>query len=102
MKFLIVDSYYPRFLDAALPPLLEGDPDYRTLLQRILALRFGTADFYSRNLKAHGHEAQDLIFNCEPLQRRWAAENGVGVSRGLRLDPWLARLPYLRRFAGTT
>ena len=26
-----------------------------------------------------GHEAEDLIFNCEPLQRLWAQENGQFV-----------------------
>jgi len=103
MKFLIVDSYYPRFLASALPGVLAGEPGYATMLQRLLKLRFGTADFYSRNLQALGHEAQDLIFNCEPLQRRWALENGLGsVAGGRRLPGALAWLPLVRRWATNT
>jgi hypothetical protein len=40
---------------------------------------FGTADFYSRNLHLLGHEATEVIANCEPLQRQWAKENGIDL-----------------------
>lgn len=100
MNFLIVDSYYPRFLAGALPQVNVGEPDYATFLHRLLQLRFGTADFYSRNLNALGHEAHDIVFNCEPLQRRWAAENGLGFAWGAkRLPGRVAGLPLIRRFA---
>jgi spore maturation protein CgeB len=101
MKFLIVDSYYPRFLASAMPHVLEGGGDYSTLLERVLQLRFGTADFYSRNLRALGHDADDIIFNCDHLQQQWARENGsFSLPTGLRLPNRLARFSLLRRFFG--
>jgi spore maturation protein CgeB len=100
MKFLIVDSYYPRFLAAALPQVLPGADDYASLLDRVLRLRFGTADFYSRNLRSLGHEAQDVIFNCEPLQQRWLLEHGVAaLPGGLKVPNRVAQWPLLRRVA---
>lgn len=103
MKLLIVDTYYPHFLTAVMPQVLYGGGDYATLLERVLRLRFGTADFYSRNLQALGHEAQDLIFNCEPLQRQWALENGVTPLRaGLRVPTRITRWPLVRRLAGAS
>lgn len=98
MKILIVDSYYPRFLQGVLEQIQQGQPGHDAMLERLLSLRFGTADFYSRNLRALGHDARDLVFNCEPLQRQWALEHGMGLlGGGLRLPGRLARLPLLRR-----
>ena len=98
MKFLIVDSYYPAFLASALPRVLPGADDYVSLRERVLRLRFGTADFYSRSLNALGHEAQDVIFNCEPLQRRWLREYGFAdLPGGLRLPIRAACWPLIGR-----
>lgn len=99
MKFLIVDTYYPRFLQSALPAILAAGGDYETMRERILELRFGTADFYSRNLKKLGHDAQDIIFNCAPLQQQWVSQYGTApLPAGIRLPARLARLPLVRRF----
>jgi hypothetical protein len=38
---------------------------------------FGVADFYSRNFKAHGHEAMEVHVNNPWLQYAWARENGI-------------------------
>jgi hypothetical protein len=62
---------------------------------------FGTADFYSWNLNKLGHEAEDIIANCEPLQRQWAQEHGLGLERewtrvGIRRRGRIL-LPMLRR-----
>lgn len=94
MKLLIIDSYYPAFLhsfyaahsDLAYRPYNE---QWRTLMDQC----FGTADFYSANLIALGHEATEVIANCEPLQQQWAKENGVKLERWVwgrraRLIPW--------------
>ena len=97
MKILIVDSYYPAFLAAALPRVLPGAGDYASLRERVLRLRFGTADFYSRHLNDLGHEAQDLIFNCEPLQRRWFSEFGRVRLGGLGLPARARHWPLLGR-----
>lgn len=48
---------------------------------------FGTADFYSSNLRALGHEAQDVIINATPLQRQWAHENARKLPSSRFRDP---------------
>ena len=97
MKVLIVDSYYPHFLSGALKSVLPGAKDYQGLLQKILNLRFGTSDFYSRNLSALGHDVQDIIYNCEPLQHMWAKEYGASFSRtGIQIPRALEKLLYTR------
>lgn len=64
-KILIVDTYYPDFLRS-----LPFDPQstYEAQLQAVLDRKFGTADCYSRNLRALGWEAVDVIANHEKLQ----------------------------------
>lgn len=78
MRVLTVDSYYDPFLRA----LYAADPEmgsapYSEQLEFVMRQFFGTADFYSRNLEALGHEATEVVFNCEPLQRRWGLEHGI-------------------------
>mgnify|MGYP005848667653 CR=1 FL=1 len=99
MKILIVDAYYPRYLEYALGRMDITGLGYRELLDRVLNLRFGTADFYSRNLRELGHEADDIIFNCEVLQRRWAEEHGglFAASLKKRLTDWLGGWRFRRR-----
>jgi spore maturation protein CgeB len=84
MRILVVDSYYSSFLNSVYsryPALAQRpyDEQWRTLMDQC----FGTADFYSSNLIALGHEATEVVVNCEPLQRQWARENGV------KLDGWV-------------
>jgi hypothetical protein len=83
MRFLIINTDYPAFLKqlyARHPGLAERsyDEQYRVRMDSL----FGIADFYSTNLRRLGHEAWDVIANAEPLQRAWAAEQGIrGISR---------------------
>ncbi len=84
MRILIIDTYYSAFLDS----FYAGRPDlaqrpYDEQWRALMAECFGTADFYSSNLSALGHEATELVANCEPLQRQWAGEHGV------RLGKWV-------------
>lgn len=72
MKIAIVDTYYPEALKAM--PI--GSGSYQEELEKVLALQFGTADFYSKNLRTLGWEAIDIIANHAALQQRWADENG--------------------------
>lgn len=111
MKICILDTYYPRFLNrfyTSCPELC--DASYASQRQALLAQCFGTSDYYSSHLADMGHEAQDLIVNCLPLQTTWAKENGVRYSalavnvpqRLLRLPtvgPWLSSLPGLVEIA---
>jgi hypothetical protein len=90
---LIVDTYYPAFLEshyAGRPGL--ADASYAEQLGALIDRCFGTTDAYSANLNALGHEAVDVIANCEPLQLAWAAEHGVGRTGALRLAGRRAQL----------
>jgi hypothetical protein len=100
MRVLIVDTYYSDFLstlyaqspDLALQPYSE---QWRSLMDQC----FGTADFYSTNLNALGHEATEVVLNCEPLQRQWAKQNRLSLDRGWTIVrrrgvvPWPRRTP---------
>jgi spore maturation protein CgeB len=95
MRILLLDTYYPRFLSTHYEreAKLAAQP-FAEQRNRLLDQVFGTSDFYSRHLTAMGHEAQDLVVNCKPLQRAWASENRVRYSEmALRLPSRLLRLP---------
>lgn len=89
LRFLIVDTNYPAFLQSVYADSrMEKDPyasQWRALMDRC----FGTADFYSHNLRLLGHEATEVIVNCEPLQRRWAEENGLTLRDTGDRGKWL-------------
>lgn len=72
----MVDTYYPAFLDqhyGAAPGL--SDRAYREQLDSLMECCFGTSDAYARHLGELGHDAIDIVANCQPLQARWVAEN---------------------------
>lgn len=97
MRIALLDTYYPRFLAAhyAAHPVLAGEA-YADQRHNLLGQVFGTSDFYSRHLQAMGHDVQDLIVNCTPLQKTWAQENSVRFSPlALKLPQRLLRLPIL-------
>lgn len=73
MKILIVDTYYPQFLQS-----WDFNPagSYDSELKRLLEFSFGTGDFYSRNLRALGWETQDYIANL-----------GVGRDVTMKFNP---------------
>lgn len=77
MRFLIVDTYYPSVLRA----FYARQPDvanqtYSEQKRALMDHCFGTADFYSSNLRRLGREAEEIVANCEPLQRAWARQHG--------------------------
>lgn len=79
MRWLIINTDYPRFLlrlyaDGG----LAQQPFERQVRARFDTL-FGMNDFYSRHLRALGHEATDVIINNRHSQAAWAREQGVPV-----------------------
>ncbi len=100
LRFLIIDTYYPAFLSRfyAAHSSLKGC-HYQEQWQTLMNTCFGTADFYSSNLKKLGHEAEEVVANCEPLQRQWAREHGIRLQQSkwpwrlLQLDQgWLFQI----------
>ena len=77
MRIVVVDSYYRAFLadHYAARPELNRTP-YADQLQSLLEQCFGTSDAYSQHLRELGHDAVEIIVNCEPLQVSWALEHG--------------------------
>jgi hypothetical protein len=72
-RILIADTYYPDFLKTL---RIYTSSSYESELQSVLRLSFGTADFYSRNLRNLGWDAIDVIANCDDLQALWGKEHG--------------------------
>jgi ubiquinone/menaquinone biosynthesis C-methylase UbiE len=73
---LFLNTYYSRFLEehyARNPDLASAS--YSAQKASIQGRFFGDCDFYSRALQIAGWAAEDLIVNCDPLQRAWAREN---------------------------
>lgn len=92
-RCIFIHTLYDEFvagLYAATPGLAEAA--FAEQKQALVRSRFGDSDFYSRNLAAQGFAADDIYFNCAPLQQRWAQENGAA---GSGLDILAAQL---RRF----
>ncbi|MBA3366622.1 MAG: glycosyltransferase family 1 protein [Actinobacteria bacterium] len=82
MRSLIVDTCYPAFLRdhyEARPGLRERsyDEQWRALMDTF----FGTADSYSYHLGIIGHEANEVVANCAPMQLAWAREHGLRLGR---------------------
>lgn len=81
MKIVIIDTYYPKFLNT----FYKKNNNWLTkkyLDKRLDLINqcFGTSDFYSHHLNSLAHETQDLIVNCMPQQITWANENGMSYS----------------------
>lgn len=96
MKWLIVDTYYPAYqrgLYVQHPALASRS--YQEQQQFLMDQCFGTGDFYSSNLRRLGHEAQEVVANCEPLQRQWAREHGLPLATLSRFLPGRLRKRWL-------
>jgi spore maturation protein CgeB len=81
MRVLIVDTCYSAFLEAhyrGRPGLAERP--YAEQWQALMDTCFGTSDAYSFELGRLGHDAHEVIVDCEPLQAAWAREHGLADS----------------------
>jgi spore maturation protein CgeB len=77
MKFLIVDTDYFRFLSELYKTDSLKDAPYDIQMKARIESLFGIAHFYSSNLRDIGHEAWDIYFNNEFMQKAWAKEHGL-------------------------
>src|SRR4029079_526677 len=98
LRIFVLDTYYPAFLTehyGSTPGLAARG--YDAQLVALMNRCFGTSDAYSRHFRDLGHEAMEVVANSEPLQLRWAQEQGIGRTtlRGLA-----ARAPGPLGFAG--
>ncbi len=99
-RILIVNGDYGGFLKQlySAHPGLDRAPYAEQMRVRNDSL-FGQADFYSKNLRDAGHEAWEVHVNNEPMQRAWAAENGMEsvrewrwrLGRRAKVVPWPTR-----------
>jgi len=100
MRFLIVDSDYPAFLNwlYAQEAGLENEP-YEKQMQARVESFFACGGAYSSNLRKLGYEAHEIFFNNEYMQAAWAREHGLKIDTApqwhFRLRrgcvPWLSR-----------
>jgi spore maturation protein CgeB len=99
MRIVVTDTVYPGFVAthyARHPELAEAS--YADQLASLLEASFGTSDAYTHHLRELGHESENLIVNCAPLQRAWAREHGhrllaraLGAGVPTRFGPVLQR-----------
>ena len=80
MRIFIVDTYYPDFESHYDDRPELADAPYDTQW-RALGQASGTSDAYSHFLGELGHEAHEVVLNCDQLQRAWALEHGVTRKR---------------------
>ncbi|MGC9031665.1 MAG: hypothetical protein ACP5H7_02820, partial [Minisyncoccia bacterium] len=79
MKILIIDTYYEKFLKNFYKRNkdLVNNLSYLELRNLLFNQFFGTSNFYSKNLKKLGVDAEEIIFNDETLQIKWLKENNI-------------------------
>jgi hypothetical protein len=96
-KFLIIDTYYPKFLASLDSKFSElAKKSYVDLRELIMDQCFGTSDFYSKNLKKLGCDAEEIIPNNSILQRRWAIEHGMKLEKYFPTKI-TNKIPFLRK-----
>lgn len=78
MKLFILNSAYPSYLQRfyAARPYLERC-SYVENKEALDYDAFGWADFWSQALAPYGCEVMETTVNAGPMQKAWAAENGV-------------------------
>jgi spore maturation protein CgeB len=86
MRIAILDTLYESFLRehyAERPGLAEEK--YETQWNSVMERSFGTSDAYSHFLGVLGHNAHEVVVNCDDLQRAWAREQRRPARLSLRL-----------------
>lgn len=92
MRILIIDPHYSNFLESFYQKYPEiKKQTYEKQKKTIFAECFGTADFYSKNLKKLGHQIEKIISNNPILQKKWARENKIKYT-----PDYFSKIPKLR------
>ena len=81
MKILIIDTYYDKFINSFHKRLKTSSEtlNFEELREMLLNQSFGgVSNFYSKNLKSLGVEAETIIFNDKILQAKWLEMYGKG------------------------
>ena len=81
-SYLIVDTWYPRFLQQwyahqPVPAAASYADQWRALMDSM----FGSADFYSAGLMRAGQRATEVVLNDTRLQATWAREYAPELAR---------------------
>ncbi|MBI2513172.1 MAG: glycosyltransferase family 1 protein [Opitutae bacterium] len=82
IKLLKASSYYPKYLRwfFARHPELR-DASYAAQHAALMADGFSFPDAWKKTLEGTGEfSVGEIVINAEPLQRRWAGENGVSFA----------------------
>ena len=80
----------------------RANPDAQSLssgefLDRFLGMKAIYSDGFSRNMKLLGNEAWELLYDFEPLQKKWAAEHGVAYdAKRWKIEILLAQIRHHR------
>jgi len=83
MKIFIIDIYYSDFLKSFYQKYPQAvSKNYKEQKRMIFEEYFGTVNFYSKNLKKLGHQAEEIILNNEILQKQWAKEHKTKYFKG--------------------
>ena len=82
MKFIILNTDYPSFMESIYRdhPTWSADV-YENQAKFYFSKLFGVANFYSKNLQALGHEANDFVINNPYLQKKWLKEHNLSYSK---------------------
>jgi len=90
MRFFIINTYYPDFLHNFYEKHVDiSRRHYADYLQILMDQCFGTADFYSTNLKKLSHDAHVVVANCETLQKSWALEHDIHIEKSTISERWV-------------
>jgi spore maturation protein CgeB len=99
MRILVLNADYKSFLKQhyRANPYLRTAPYVEQMRARNDSL-FAMADFYSRNFRARGHEAEEIHVNNVWMQSAWAREHGIGFEAPLEDER--EEIPTLRNRVG--
>ena len=96
-SILIVDTYYPKFLDSIRQDLHKLGT-FEQLHHDLMSYSFGTSDAYSNGLKKIGWTAAEIVPNFFDGQKIWGKEHSKRLWKTLdQLPPsYVSRVPFAR------